>query len=66
MPCSAAATVRPNGMPHTSQARSAALVAPAIADFHGAKRHQASINASSSGGIEATSAERRMLPATGL
>ena len=53
-------------MPHTSHARSAALVAPAIADFHGAKRHHASINASSSGGMDATSAERRMLPATGL
>ena len=53
-------------MPHTSQARSAALLAPAMADFQGAKRHHASISASSSGGIEAVMAERRMLPATGL
>ncbi len=36
MPCVAAATVSENGMPHTSQASRNALVAPAIADFHGA------------------------------
>jgi hypothetical protein len=55
-----------NGMPHTSHASRNALAAPAIADFHGAKRHTASINARRSGGIDATSAERKMLPATGL
>ena len=38
MPCVAAATVSENGMPHTSHASRNALVAPAIADFHGAKR----------------------------
>ena len=32
-----------NGIPHTGQASPNALVAPAIADFHGAKRQPASI-----------------------
>ena len=44
MPCVAAATVSENGMPQTSQASRKALVAPAIADFHGAnapdRQHQ--------------------------
>ena len=66
MPCVNAATVSGSGIPHTSQASKNALVAPAIADFHGAKRQTASINANRSGGMVATSAERKMLPATGL
>ena len=53
-------------MPHTSHASRNALVAPAIADFHGANRQYASIRASRSGGSDATSADSRMLPATGL
>ena len=49
------------GMPFTLT-----LAAPAIADFHGAKRHHASISARITGGSDATMADSRMLPATGL
>ena len=66
MPCVAAATVSPSGMPQTTQASTNALVAPTIADFHGAMRKTARQMASRIGGSDATSADSRTLPATGL
>lgn len=66
MPCVAAATVSPSGMPQTTHASTKALPAPTIADFHGAIRSTARHSASRIGGREATSADSNTLPATGL
>ena len=66
MPCVKAEMASGSGMPHTSHASANALSAPTTADFQGAKRHTASINANRMGGTAATMAERRMEPATGL
>jgi len=66
MPCVNAATVKPKGMPHTAQASTKALPAPTMADFQGAMRSTARHKASRMGGIDATSADNKTLPATGL
>ena len=66
MPCVNADTVSPNGIPQTNQASANALEAPTMADRHGAMRSTARQMASRTGGIDATSADSRMLPATGL
>ena len=65
MPCVAAATVTLKGMPHTSQARRNAAPDAEMADAHGASRTPASRIASRMGGSAATSADSRMLLATG-
>ena len=66
MPCVAEAMVSDSGMPHTSQARRNAVAADAIAARQGAMRSTARRMARSNGGSDATSAERRTLPPTGL
>jgi len=66
IPCVAAAIVSDSGMPQTSHASTEAVAAAAIAARHGATRMPASSTASRSGGSDAISAERRMLPLTGL
>src|SRR5688500_5988176 len=66
IPYVAAATVSESGMPHTSQASTNAVTAPAMAERHGAMRHTASISANRIGGSEATSADSSTLPPTGL
>ena len=58
--------VNDSGIPQTSHARTNAAVAAASAERHGATRRMASRTARSSGGSDATSAENRTLPPTGL
>ena len=66
IPCVAAAIVSDSGMPHTSHASTKAATAAEIAARHGATRMPANNTASRSGGSDATSAEKRTLPPTGL